>query len=87
MSQLRGSMSLLGVLLRLHFFLLRFNENVLGFDIVLGSRHLLENVPVGDGAEGALHVRVHDLKAVDVRGVDPAESAFLVSMALYVRNA
>lgn len=37
--------------------------------------HLAERVPGGDGAEGALHVGVDDLEAVDVGGVDPAETA------------
>ena len=36
--------------------------------------HFLEGVPGRDGAEGALHVRVDDLQAVDVGGVDPAEA-------------
>ena len=36
--------------------------------------HFLERVPGRDGAEGTLHVRVDDLQAVDVGGVDPAEA-------------
>lgn len=36
--------------------------------------HLAESVPGGDGAEGAFHVSVDDLEAVDVRGVHPAET-------------
>lgn len=50
-----------------------------GFEVGMQSGmvafgHLAEGVPGGDGAEGALHVRVDDLQAVDVGGVDPAET-------------
>jgi hypothetical protein len=44
-----------------------------GHDI-LSSGHLLESLPARDGAEGTAHVDVDDLQAVDVGGVDPAES-------------
>lgn len=42
---------------------------------VLAGSRLLESVPIGDGAERALHMGVNDLKAVDVGGIDPTESA------------
>ncbi|KAI7151644.1 hypothetical protein KC352_g28309, partial [Hortaea werneckii] len=50
-----------------------FEVGVQGGMVAFG--HLAESVPGGDGAEGALHVRVDDLQAVDVGGVDPAETA------------
>lgn len=43
--------------------------------------HLFEGVPAGDSAEGALHVRVDNLKAVDIGRIYPAESGeFKVSV-------
>lgn len=44
------------------------------FDLVLAGGHLLEGIPSRNGAKGALHMGINDLKGVDVGGVDPAET-------------
>jgi hypothetical protein len=40
----------------------------------------LKSFPTRDSAQGALHVSVDDLEAVDVGGVDPAESVWKWTM-------
>ena len=52
------------------------------FNLVLMRSHLLKSVPAGDGAQGALHMGINDLKCVDVGCVDPAESEMVVSTTL-----